>query len=296
VRVRNLLSIADLKKEDIEELLRLSDEIKEKVFPQTGKHGVLLFNRPSTRTVVSFEAALGQLGYGAIRLEWVFSQAVRGEAVRDTAKTLSQFSSLIIARLYPHAMLAELAAHAAVPVISAASDLEHPCQALGDMLTIKQNGKLKKGNKVVFVGDPVSNVANSLMLACVKLGLDFVFLCPEGYAPRQEYFLEGDKLGAVTVAHDIGAVKDAAVIYTSAWVGPALEEESPLRMKELLPYQVNAAMLGRAPDDVIVMHPLPAFRGLEIADAVLDGKNSVVWAQTRNRLYIQKAIIRKLMV
>ncbi len=275
--MKNLISMQDLSKGDLETLFKLTDELKNKTLQKNGKTAALLFNRPSTRTHVSFEVALQQLGYGSVYLDYVFTQLVRGEKLKDSAKAISQYVNLIIARLVPHNMLEELAKYSDVPVINAGSDLEHPCQALGDLYTIKQAGKLKAGSKIVFVGDPNDSVASSLAIGAQALGLKFTYLCPKGYYPINK---------KAEVSNELKAVKDATVIYTNAWA----KEEEPERMRNFLPYQVNEQMLALAPKDVLVMHPMPAFRGLEISDAVLD-KHSLVWQQVKNRLYVQKAVI-----
>lgn len=287
MKTRNLISMDDLTKEDLANLLKMADNLKGKTMQKNGKTAALLFNRPSTRTHVSFDVALHQMGYSSTYLDYVFTQLVRGEKPADSAKTLSQYVSLIIARLVPHSMLEEVMEYSDVPVVNAGSDVEHPCQALSDIYTVYQAGKLKPGSKIVFVGDPNDAVANSLAIAAVKLGLKFIYLCPKGYYPS---YAPNKKL---EVSNDLRVVKDATAIYTNAWV-QELGEESPERTRDFLPYQVNEQMLANAPKEVIVMHPLPAFRGVEISDGVLDGKNSIVWQQVKNRVYVQKAIISML--
>ena len=295
--MKKLISMLDVSKDEIERIMKLSDELKDKKFERKNEIAALLFNRPSTRTLVSFVAALEQLGYGTVHLDYTFTQLIRGERLKDAAKTLSQYASLIVARLTPHEMLTEAAEASSVPVINAATDIEHPCQALGDLYTMQQLGKLKKSGKIVFVGDPNDNVANSLMIGTLKLGMNFTFLAPRGYEPNKFYLNEAKKTNSagIEVTNEIkSAAKDASVIYASPWVRETIEEESSKRMKEFLPYQINEEMLKLAPKDAIVMHPLPAFRGLEISESVLDGKQSVVWKQAKNRMYVQKAIVKML--
>ena len=286
MKTKNLISMQDLSKEDLENLFKLTDELKNKTMQKNGKTAALLFNRPSTRTHVSFDVALNQLGYSTTYLDYVFTQLVRGEKLKDSAKAISQYVNLIIARLVPHSMLEELAKYSDVPVINAGSDLEHPCQALGDLYTIKEahGSKLKTGSKIVFVGDPRDAVANSLSIGAQALGLKFIYLCPKGYYPSNK---------KADVSSDLKIVKDASIIYTNAWPRE-LNEEATEIMRDFLSYQVNEQMLAQAPKDVLIMHPLPAFRGLEISDAVLDSKNSLVWQQVKNRLYVQKAVIQSL--
>lgn len=281
MKVKNIISMNDLSKEEIETLLVRADELKEKIMPKNGKTASLLFNRPSTRTHVSFDVALHHMGYGSVYLDYVFTQMIRGEQIKDSAKAISQYVELVIARLVPHTMLEEFVKSSDVPVINAGSDLEHPCQALGDLYTIKQAGKLKAGNTIAFVGDPTDAVANSLAIGAMKLGLKFTYIAPKGYEPLNK---------KATVSNDVSAVKNAQIIYTNAWAREK-EGQDPKLVRDLLPYQVNKELLTHAPD-ALVMHPLPASRGLEITDEALDSKNSVVWKQVKNRLFVQKALIK----
>jgi ornithine carbamoyltransferase len=290
---RNLISMLDLKNEEIEAMLSEAAMLEGKSVPYTGKSAVLLFNRPSTRTLVSFEVALKETGFSTIHLDYMFTQLVGGEKLHDTAKAFSQYVQLIVARLHPHSMLLELASASLVPVISAGSDVEHPCQALGDLYTMKKLNKLGKGKKIVFVGDPKDSVANSLSIACLKLGMEFVFLAPKGYYQSEEYAKHAKKFGNITLTSDTSALKGADVVYTNDWAKGS-EAEITAKIKDFTDYQVNDALLALAKKDAIVMHPLPASRGLEISEAVLDGKQSVVWQQAKNRLYVQKAIIKML--
>ncbi len=284
--MKNLISMQDLNKDDLENLLKLTDELKNKTMQKNGKTAALLFNRPSTRTHVSFDVALHQLGYSTTYLDYVFTQLVRGEKLKDSAKAISQYVNLIIARLVPHSMLEELAKYSDVPVINAGSDVEHPCQALGDLYTIRKarGGKPDAGTKIVFVGDPRDAVANSLSIASQALGMKFTYLCPKGYYPTNK---------KAELSNDLKSVKDANIIYTNAW-SRELNEEATEIMRDFLPYQINEQLLANAPKDVLIMHPLPAFRGMEVTDKVLDGKNSLVWQQVKNRLYVQKAVITTL--
>ncbi len=280
--MKHLISMDELDKKDIEHLLNRADDLKSEIRQKNGKTAALLFNRPSTRTHVSFEVALQHMGYGSVYLDYVFTQLVRGEQLKDTARAISQYVDLIIARLVPHAMLAEVAKHASVPVINAGSDLEHPCQALGDLYTIKEAGKLRQGNTIVFLGDPTDAVAHSLAIGALKMGLKFTYVCPKGYEPS---------INNASVSHDPAAVNEASVIYTNAWARETTEQYDPMLIRDLLPYQVNDEILNNAPPDTLVMHPLPANRGVEITDGALDHKNSVVWKQVKNRLSVQKALL-----
>lgn len=294
--MKSLISMLDLDKSQIEKIFLLADELKGKKLERQGKLAALLFNRPSTRTLVSFAAALEESGIGFIHLDYGFTQLIRGEKLKDAAKALEQYASLVIARLTPHNMLAELSKESKIPIINAGSDLEHPCQALGDLYTIRSLGKLKKGNKIVFVGDPNSNVANSLMIGATKLGLSFTFLVPLGYEPNPKYLLEAKKNGTVEMTNDSNeALVGTSIVYVSPWIKETVEEESTKRMKDFLNYQVNEELLSKAPKDAVLMHPLPAFRGMEVSEKILDSKQSVVWEQAKSRLYTQKAIVKMMM-
>ncbi|MEW6329272.1 MAG: ornithine carbamoyltransferase [Candidatus Micrarchaeota archaeon] len=291
----NLLTVRQLNAKQISEMMKIAEELK------NGKERrrlenrtlVMLFEKPSTRTRVSFEVAMTQLGGHAIYLDFVGSQISRGETFHDTALTLSRYADVIMARLYKHSDIAEMAKHSRAPIINGLTDLEHPCQALGDILTIREKGKLKRKAKLAYVGDCANNVANSLMLAAAKMGMDVALVGPAGYPPNNEYVREAKKSRVkVEFVSDVAkGVKGADVIYTDVWISMGMEEEKSERMKAFVPYQVNKEMLAHAKKDCIVMHCLPAHRGLEITSDVLDGKHSVVWDQAENRLHIQKAIL-----
>ena len=296
----NLLSIWELDKKQLEDYLALAAEVKKNraayLHALDGKTLAMVFEKTSTRTRLSFEAGMTQLGGHAIYFDTTRSQISVGETVHDTAKMLGRYSDVIMARLYRHADILEIAKHAGVPVINGLTDEEHPCQALSDLLTMKENGKLKAGTKFAFVGDCGFNMANSLMLACARMGVDVALVCPKGYPTNPKYVKEAKKYGKVEIYSDAAkGVEGADVIYTDTWVSMGLENEKAERMKAFAPFQVNAELLQRAKKGCIVMHCLPAHRGLEITNEVIDGKHSVVWDQAENRLHMQKAIILKLM-
>lgn len=296
----NLLSIWELDNKQIGEYVNLALEVKKN--PQKylhsleGKTLAMVFEKASTRTRVSFEAGMTQLGGHAIFFDFTTSQLSRGETMHDTAKTLGRYVQIIMARLYKHTDLLEIAAHAGVPVINALTDEEHPCQALADLQTMTEKGKLKAGNKFAFVGDCGFNMANSLMLACAKAGMEVTLVCPKGYLPNPKYLKEAKKHGKVEVVNDPAkGVEGADVIYTDTWISMGLEDEKAERTKAFMPFQVNEALLAHAKKDCIVMHCLPAHRGLELTNEVIDGRHSVVWDQAENRLHMQKAIMLRLL-
>ncbi|VVC01461.1 Ornithine carbamoyltransferase [uncultured archaeon] len=296
----NLLSIWELDRKQIDDCVKLALEVKKNPGKYShsldGKTLAMVFEKASTRTRVSFEAGMTQLGGHAIYFDFTTSQLSRGETMHDTAKTLGRYVQIIMARLYKHADLLEIARHAGVPVINALTDEEHPCQALSDLQTMSEKGKLKTGNKFAFVGDCGFNMANSLMLACAKAGMEVSLACPKGYPPNQKHLKEARKYGKVEVMNDPAqGVKDADVVYTDSWISMGLEDEKAERMKAFMPFQVNDELLQHAKKDCIVMHCLPAHRGLELTNEVIDGRHSVVWDQAENRLHMQKAIMLKLL-
>ena len=308
---RDLISILDLSSDEIVNILLSAKKLKErKRIKDTLKGKVLgmVFQKPSTRTRVSFEVAMYQLGGYGLFLNAQDLQLSRGETIRDMAKTLSRYLDGIVVRAYDHQDVVELAKESTVPVINGLSDLLHPCQVLADIFTIaEKKGKLShlsskalSGIEVAFVGDG-NNVANSWINGAAILGMKLVISTPSGYEPDKKILEEGLKLAKATgadirVLHEPGeAVKKADVIYTDVWVSMGMEKEREERLKVFKPYQVNERLIGKAKKDVLVMHCLPAHRGEEITDGVLDGPNSIVFDQAENRLHVQKAILEFLM-
>ncbi len=305
---RDLLSINDLSPEEVRLVLEEARTLKlrfyagERIIPVLrGKTIALIFEKPSTRTRVSMEVAALQLGATPLVFNRNELQLGRGEPVKDTARVLSRYVDAIAARVYSHRSLVEMAAYADVPVINMLSDLEHPLQALADALTIIE----KKGDpsrlKVVYVGDARNNVAHSLMLVIAKLGGHIVMAAPRQLWPRSEV-LEAAKLAAEETGATIElmedpreAVRGADVVYTDVWVSMGEEAEAEERRRLLRPYQVNAELMQLARRDAIFMHCLPAHRGEEVTEEVLEGRWSVVWDQAENRLHVQKAVLSLLL-
>lgn len=300
---RDLLTFSNFTKEELEMILRIALEMKhrlkcgEYVIPLLeGKTITLLFQKPSTRTRISFEVAVHQLGGHSIYLNWKDLQITRGETLEDTAKAIDCYSNGIVARVYNHSDLEVIANSARAPVINALSDLAHPCQALADCLTIMEKKGGIKGVNVVFIGDGNNNVCRSLTEAVLKLGGNMIIAAPKKYQISPTYAEEvmksASKGASLTLTEDpIEGVKKADVIYTDVWVSMGQEEESEERIKAFSKYQVNSQLMSMAPSDAIVMHCLPAHRGMEITDDVLEGKQSVVWEQAENRLHVQKAVL-----
>ena len=295
----NLLTIRefpeDVMKEVVAKAIELKNEGNRARDDLKGKTLISLYEKPSTRTMLSFQTAIWNLGGNSIVMDFKGSQLSRGETLADTARVLSRYGHVVSARLFKHQSLVEIAKHASVPVINALTDLEHPCQALADMQTIIEHGKDK--GKLVFTGDSANNVANSLMLTAARYGMHVVMCGPKGYQPSAQYLEEANKTGAVVeiTTDPARAAKDADVIYTDVWVSMGDEAEQEKRMKELKPYQVNDELLRHAKKDCIVLHCLPAHRGDEITDSVLDGKHGKsVWDQAENRMWAQEALLLKL--
>jgi len=291
----NFISVADLSKEEITEIFNIADDLKhERVGIALKEDAVaaLIFEKPSTRTRVSFEVAMAQLGGHSIYIDSRTSQLSRGESIADTAKVLSGYVDFIIARLYKHDDIVELANNATVPVINALTDLEHPCQALSDLYTIQEVKKKLRGLKLAFVGDIAANTANSLMLAGAKMGMEIALVGPKNYMPNTFYFTKAREYSKVETYNNIKeGVADADVIYTDTFVSMGQEAEAEERKKLFAPYQVNKTLVSYAKKDAIVMHCLPAHRGEEITSDVLDGPQSVVWQQAKNKLLVEKAIL-----
>jgi ornithine carbamoyltransferase len=299
---KDVLSITDLSREEIYELLKSAVDLKEKRKAEEpteflkNKSLGMIFEKASTRTRVSFEVAMTDFGGHALYLNSNDIQIGRGETIEDTAKILSGYLHGLMARVMSHETVLKLAEYSTIPVINALSDQEHPCQILGDFMTILEYKQKFEGLKFVWIGDG-NNVCNSALLGSAIMGMEFTIACPKGYEPKAEYLEKAKALGGkFTVTDDPKvAAKDADIIYTDVWVSMGDEAEQEKRLKDFARYQVNTELLRAAKPDVIVMHCLPARRGLEITDEVMDGPNSVIFDEAENRLHAQKALILKLM-
>jgi ornithine carbamoyltransferase len=300
--MKHLISMADLSQEEIVALLDVATELKEKRVKGKvtdllkNKSIGMIFEKSSTRTRVSFEVAMNDLGGHALYMNPRDMQLGRGETVADTAKVLSRYLYGIVARVYSHDTVTELAEHSDVPVINALSDKEHPCQIIADLLTIREYKNRLKGLKYAWVGDG-NNVCNSAILGCTLTGMEVAVACPPGYEPDPGIVKQAKRLGGkVTVTTDPAeAAKNADILYTDVWVSMGDEEEREKRLRDLAPYQINMRLVDLAKHDAIVMHCLPAHRGEEISAEVMDGPHSVVFDQAENRLHTQKALLLKLM-
>ena len=303
---KDLLCIHDLSTEEVLLILDVAKNLKKMQklgVPHEfckGKTLAMMFSKASTRTRVSFETGFHQLGGHAIYLNDRDSQIGRGEPIRDTARVLSRMVDGIMIRTFSHDSVIELAEFASIPVINGLTDLLHPCQALTDLLTIEEQLGSLKGRKLVYVGDG-NNMAHSLMYACAKVGMDMVCASPKGYQPDPMVLKQAQEDAAqtgctISVEEDIAkAVKGADVLYTDVWTSMGQEAEREIRLKALHDYQINSELLKAANPGAIVLHCLPAHRGEEITEEVLEGPQSFVWDQAENRLHVQKAIMALLM-
>lgn len=297
------MSLKDLSKEEILSILDLSKGLKRDL--KNGKlsqflKGItlaMIFQKPSTRTRLSFETGIVQLGGTAIYLSSTDLQLARGESIEDTARTLSLYVDMIMARVYSHSDIEKLAAYSSVPVINGLSDTFHPCQILADLLTIQEHKKTFNGLKIAWIGDG-NNVCNDLILGSSKVGMNLSIACPPGFEPndtvltvaRRESFKSSAE---ISITDDpLKAIQDADVVATDTFISIGKDEERQQREEIFLPrYQVNYDLLRSAKQDCIFMHCLPASRGREVTSEVIDGKASVVWDQAENRLHVQKALM-----
>lgn len=308
---KDVLSLQDLNSEEILSILRLSGNLKNELKSGDGEKASqllkgkvlgMIFQKPSTRTRVSFETGIFQLGGNALYLSTNDMQLSRGESIEDTGRTLSLYVNCIVARVYEHADVQILADSASIPVINGLSNTFHPCQILADLLTIQEHKKKMKGLNLAWIGDG-NNVCNDLLLGCAKTGINMTAACPHGYEPLEQIVRlakeEEQKTGAeITIIDDpLRATKDADIIVTDTFLSIGKDQEKTTREEAFLPrYQVNSDLLKNAKRDVIFMHCLPAKRGQEVTSEVIDGRASVIWDEAENRLHVQKALMCMLML
>ena len=303
---RDFLSLNDFTTEEIYQILDLADELKKKQkngeehHILKGKTLGMIFEKSSTRTRVSFEVGMYQLGGAALFLSNRDLQIGRGEPIRDTARVLSRYLDGIMIRTFEPEKVQELADYADIPIINALTDEEHPCQVLADLQTIREHKGDLKGLKMVYIGDG-NNMVHSLMHGCAKVGMDISVATLAGYEPMAKMVEQArtaaEAFGSkVEITEDIlAAAKDADVIYTDVWASMGQEDEAEKRQKAFKDYQVNAAVMAVAKPDAIVLHCLPAHRGEEITEEVLESKNSVIFDEAENRLHAQKAVMALVM-
>lgn len=300
--MRHFLSIADQSAAQLVKLLDLARDLKAELKAVGNKPLLqgralgMIFQKPSLRTRVSFERGMEQLGGTAMYLSPAEIKLGERESVPDVARVLSRYVDAIMARVFAHSDIVTLAEYATVPVINGLSDLSHPCQALADVLTIREKLGALKGAKLAYVGDG-NNVCNSLLFAAAKLGMNMSVAAPQGYEPDPAILAQARGFAAASGSQIISgndpgqAVAGADVIYTDVWTSMGQEAETQARLNAFRPYQVNQRLVSRAKPEVLVMHCLPAHRGEEITDEVVDGPHSVVFDQAENRMHAQKAIL-----
>ena len=305
MKERDLLSLDDLTSDELRDVLTAAHHAKQQpdrwLDRIRGKQVALIFEKPSTRTRVSFEAAVETMGGHAIVLRGDELQLGRGETIEDTGRVLSRYVDAIVIRTFGQDRLERLAEASSVPVVNALSDYSHPCQGLADLQTIEEKFDRLKGIALAYIGDG-NNVAHSLMFGGTKMGMDVRVGCPPGYEPLPQVVDRCNEIcsetgGRLRVTHEVAeAASDANALYTDVWASMGQEEEAGDRKKLFAPYQVKEEVVDMAARDVIVMHCLPAHRGEEIAASVIDGPRSVVWDEAENRLHAQKAVLSALMV
>ena len=299
LETKDLLTGDEISTKEFLELIDFSIKLKEENKTVKGKQLLenktlaMLFEKPSTRTRVSFEAGMKQLGGHTIILSLNEMQYSRGESVEDTAKTLSGYVDGIVARVYEHSFIEDLAKHATVPVINGLSNSYHPCQTLADFMTIKEHKKKFKDLKISWIGDG-NNVCNSLIFGCSKTQTDIVIATPKGFEPNPEVVKKASENTTIDLTTDPeSAVKDADIVMTDTFT--SIHTSDPKRTENFLPsFQVNESLMEKAKNDAIFMHCLPAKRDQEVTSAVIDGSQSVVWDQAENRLHSQKALLSSL--
>ncbi len=304
--MQDLISLHDLTSEELINLLKLGLKLKSEL-----KNGVahpilkgktlgMIFTKSSTRTRVSFEVGMTQLGGYPLFLSSNDIQLGRGETIHDTAKVLERYLDGIMIRTYAHSDVIELAEEANIPVINALTDLLHPCQVLADLMTAYEHKGKLEGLKFAYVGDG-NNMAHSIMYGCAKAGLDCAIATPKDYAcdgevienAKADFKASGREL--ILTEDPVEAVKNADIVYTDTWVSMGQESEKAERQRVFMPYQVNDALFSHAKDDAVFMHCLPAYRGFEVTESVIDGKQSVIFDEAENRLHAQKAVMATLM-
>ncbi len=300
---KNLLALSTLDKKDFDYLLKQAFQLKErqkKNIPTSslaGKMIGLIFEKPSTRTRISFEVAASQLGGTSFFINSADTQMSRSEPIKDTARVLSRYLDCLVIRTYAQEIIEEFAEFSTIPVINALTDLYHPCQVLSDLMTVVEYKKGYKGLKIAWVGDG-NNVANSWINAAGVLGFDLVLACPEKYYPDPEIIKNAlaTATGSIEVTSDpVQAVSNADVVYTDVWASMGQNENFKQKKHLFKPFQLNSKLISLAADDAIIMHCLPAHRGEEITDEVLEGKQSVVWDQSENKLHMHKAVFEMLL-
>ncbi|MFQ5440838.1 MAG: ornithine carbamoyltransferase [Nitrosopumilaceae archaeon] len=296
LKAKNLLTLSELSPKEFSQIIDFSIKLKKglkkgEIKPLLkNKTLTMIFQKPSTRTRVSFEIAMFQLGGHAINLSSNEMQLSRGESIEDTARTLSRYTDCIMARVYDHKLLEQLSKFSSVPIINGLSDSFHPCQILADFMTIKEKKKSFKGLKIAWIGDG-NNVCNSMIYGCALTEMKMSIATPKGFEPKRNVINEGRKSTDIEITNDPQkAIKNADVVVTDTF--SSIHNRDPKRTKKFLPkFQVNSNLIKNAKKDAIFMHCLPAKRGSEVTTSVIDGSQSVIWDEAENRLHTQKALL-----
>ena len=296
LKTKNLLTLAELSKQEFSQLIDFSIKLKRELKKGGNKPLLknktltMIFQKPSTRTRVSFEIGMFQLGGYAINLSSNDMQLSRGESIEDTAKTLSRYTDCIMARVYDHDLLEKLSEYSSVPVINGLSDSFHPCQILADFMTIKEKKRKLKGLKLAWIGDG-NNVCNSMIYGCLLSEMKMSIATPKGFEPKRNVVNEARKFTDIELTTDpLKAIKNADIVVTDTFT--SIHDRDPKRTKKFIPkYQVNSKLMNHAKKNAIFMHCLPAKRGSEVTSSVIDGPQSVVWDEAENRLHTQKALL-----
>jgi len=300
---KDFVSIADFNHDELESLFKLTAELKEKTKRGEEHHlckGLtmsMIFAKPSARTRISFETGMYQLGGYALYLSPADIGVGKREAVKDIAQVISRYNDIIMARLFEHTHMLELAEYATVPVINGLTDYNHPCQIMADIFTIREHLGNREDIKITYIGDG-NNIANSWLNLSAKLPMHLAICSPSGFEPDQDTldYTKSHRISEVEILTDpVTAVKDSDVIYTDVWASMGQEAEASKRQKIFMPYQINPRLMKHAKPEALVMHCLPAHRGHEITDEVIDCKQSIVFDEAENRMHVQKAIIAKLL-
>lgn len=304
--MNHLISLNDLTCEEINELIDLAIKLKKDNKEGKTHHYLkgqslgMIFSKSSTRTRVSFEVGMYQLGGQALFLSSNDIQLGRGEPISDTAQVLSRFLDGIMIRTFKHSDVIELAERGSIPIINGLTDDEHPCQVLADLQTIYEHKGVLKGLKLAYIGDG-NNMAHSLLHGCSKVGMDIAVASPDGYTCGEKFVNEAKVAAEISgskvlmTSDPIEAIKDADVVYTDTWASMGQESEKEIRAKIFAPYQVNKELFSYAKKDAMFLHCLPAYRGYEVTEDVIDGPNSYIFDEAENRLHAQKAVLVKLM-
>lgn len=304
--MEHLISINDLSLEEIEQILTLSEKLKRQQKEGVTHHHLkgktlgMIFTKSSTRTRVSFEVGMYQLGGYALFLSSNDIQIGRGETIYDTAQVLSRYIDGIMIRTFAHSDVEDLAKYGNIPVINGLTDLMHPCQILADLFTVYEHKGTLKGLKMAYLGDG-NNIANSLLHGCSKVGMDIAVASPKGYNCDETIVAEAKETAkasgskVILTEDPVEAIKDADVVYTDTWVSMGQESEKQSRIKIFEPYRIDSNLFAKAKEDAIFLHCLPAYRGYEVTEEIIDGSQSVVFDEAENRLHVQKAIMALLM-